>query len=129
LSLKASGVKSFNLIPSMRHQVAHGETDMASAVEARRGERSEPANGGAASVTSGSTDGGRPTRAVLSDEGLAALKRRAGEALAADGVGRTRLGYDVLVKLKMDDLLEQACVQILASADGAHPPAEVTARC
>lgn len=25
--------------------------------------------------------------------------------LAADGVARTRLGYDVLVKLKMDELL------------------------
>jgi hypothetical protein len=44
-------------------------------------------------------------RAALSDEALAALKRRAEEALAADGVARTRLGYDVLVKLKMDELL------------------------
>ena len=68
------------------------------------------------------------TRAALSDEALATLKRRAEEALAADGVDRTRLGYDVLVKIKMDDLLEQACVQIPASADGAHPPAEVMAR-
>jgi hypothetical protein len=32
---------------------------------------------------------------------------RAEEALAADGVARTRLGYEVLVKLKMDDLLER----------------------
>jgi hypothetical protein len=67
-------------------------------------------------------------RAALSDEALAALRRRAEEALAADGVARTRLGYDVLVKLKMDDLLEQAYVQMPMSADGAHPPAEVTAR-
>jgi hypothetical protein len=37
-------------------------------------------------------------------------------------VDRTRLGYDVLVKLKMDDLLEQACVRMPVSADGAHPP-------
>src|SRR2546428_7562609 len=51
-------------------------------------------------------------RAALSDEALATLKHRAEEALAADGVARTRLGYDVLVKLKMDDLLEQAYVQI-----------------
>jgi hypothetical protein len=35
------------------------------------------------------------------------LKRRAEEALATDGVACTRLGYDVLVKLTMDDLLEQ----------------------
>jgi hypothetical protein len=46
-------------------------------------------------------------RAALSDEALATLKCRAEEALAADGVARTRLGYDVLVKLKMDELLER----------------------
>jgi phosphoglycolate phosphatase-like HAD superfamily hydrolase len=47
-------------------------------------------------------------RASLSGEALAALKRRAEEALAADGVARTRLGYEVLVKLKLDDLLLEA---------------------
>jgi hypothetical protein len=46
-------------------------------------------------------------RAVLSDEVRATLKHRAEEALARDGVDRTHLGYDVLVKLKVDDLLEQ----------------------
>jgi hypothetical protein len=46
-------------------------------------------------------------RAALSDEALAALKRRAEEALATDGVPRMHLGYDVLVKLKVDELLEQ----------------------
>jgi hypothetical protein len=46
-------------------------------------------------------------RRRLSDEALAALRQRAEEALAADGVDRARLGYDVLVKLTMDDLLEQ----------------------
>ncbi len=45
-------------------------------------------------------------RAALSDEALATLRHRAQEALAKDGVDRTHLGYDVLVKLKMDDLLE-----------------------
>jgi hypothetical protein len=67
-------------------------------------------------------------RALLSNAELATLKHRAEEALAAEGVARTRLGYEVLVKLKIDDLLEQACVQIPASADGAHPPVAVTAR-
>jgi hypothetical protein len=61
-------------------------------------------------------------RAALSDEALAALRRRAEEVLAADGVERTHLGYEVLVKLKMDEFLEQACVRMPASADGAHPP-------
>jgi hypothetical protein len=60
--------------------------------------------------------------ASLSDETLATLKRRAEETLAADGVDRTRLGYEVLVKLKVDELFEQACVPIPASADGAHSP-------
>jgi hypothetical protein len=67
-------------------------------------------------------------RAALSDEVLAALRRRAEEALAADGVEHTRLGYDVLVKLKMDDLLEQERVPMPMRADGAHPPAAVMAR-
>ena len=67
-------------------------------------------------------------RAALSDEALATLRHRAEEALAADGVARTRLGYDVLVKLKMDDLLEQEGIPMPVSADGAHPPATVTAR-
>jgi hypothetical protein len=60
-------------------------------------------------------------RTMLSDEALAVLRQRAEEALATDGVARMRLGYEVLVKLKMDELLEQAWVQIPASADGAHP--------
>jgi Replication initiator protein A len=67
-------------------------------------------------------------RAALSDEALAALRRRAEAALAADGVDRTRLGYDVLVKLKVDELLEQEGVPMPVSAGGAHSPAEETAR-
>src|SRR5262245_48535749 len=67
-------------------------------------------------------------RAALSDEALAALRHRAEEALAADGVARARLGYEVLVKLKLDDLLEQEGVPMPASADGAYPPAAVAAR-
>jgi hypothetical protein len=42
------------------------------------------------------------------------LKRRAEEALATDGVVRACLGYEVLVKLKMDELLEREYL----SADG-----------
>jgi hypothetical protein len=43
----------------------------------------------------------------LSDEALATLRRRAEEALAQDGVDRTHLRYEVLVKPKVDDILEQ----------------------
>ena len=57
-------------------------------------------------------------RTMLSDEALAVLRQRAEEALAADGVARMRLGYEVLVKLKMDELLEQECVRMHVAAGG-----------
>jgi Replication initiator protein A len=57
-------------------------------------------------------------RTALPDEALAALRHRAEEALAADAVERTRLGYEVLVKLKMDDLLEQEGVRMSVAAGG-----------
>jgi hypothetical protein len=52
------------------------------------------------------------------------LRQRAEEALAADGVARTRLGYEVLVKLKVDDLLERDSLRMAVedereSLDGA----------
>jgi hypothetical protein len=50
------------------------------------------------------------------------LRHRAEEALAADGVDRTRLGYEVLVKLKVDDLLEQEGVRMAVAAGGGVPP-------
>jgi hypothetical protein len=53
-------------------------------------------------------------RTSLSEEALVTLRRRAEAALAADGVPRTRLGYEVLVKLKVDELLEREYL----SADG-----------
>jgi hypothetical protein len=46
-------------------------------------------------------------RSARSDEALAALRHRAEEALATEGMERTRLGYEVLVKFTTDDLLEQ----------------------
>jgi hypothetical protein len=63
-------------------------------------------------------------RASLTDAELAALRRCAEETLAADGVDRTRLGYDVLVKLTMDDLLERNSLRMAVedereSLDGA----------
>ena len=60
-------------------------------------------------------------RAALSDEALEALRHRAEEALAKEGVNRTHLGYDVLVKLKMDDLLEQEDLSADMSAFQGDP--------
>jgi hypothetical protein len=56
------------------------------------------------------------------------LKYHAEESLVADGVARTHLGYDVLVKLKMDELLDQEGTPMPVSADEAHLSAAVTAR-
>jgi len=46
-------------------------------------------------------------RAALPEEVLITLRHRAEEVLTTAGVARTRLGYEVLVKLKVDELLER----------------------
>jgi hypothetical protein len=56
--------------------------------------------------------------AARPEETLAILKHCAEEAPSADGVARTRLGYEVLVKLKMDELLEQECGRLPRAAGG-----------
>jgi hypothetical protein len=45
-------------------------------------------------------------RTILPEEVRIDLTRRAEAALTAEGMERTRLGYDMLVKLKLDELLE-----------------------
>jgi hypothetical protein len=61
-------------------------------------------------------------RATLSDDVLTILRRRAEEVLATQGVARTHLGYEVLVKLKVDEFLEQECRPTGMNRD--HDPAE-----
>jgi hypothetical protein len=101
-------VQSFGLIPYIMHQALKARDDAQHAEEAQqeaearvdeqlRREREERERRRRLA----------DRRAALSDEALATLKCRAEEALAADGVARTRLGYDVLVKLKMEELLER----------------------
>jgi hypothetical protein len=46
-------------------------------------------------------------RAALSEDVLTTLRHRAEEVLATEGVARTHLGYEILVKLKVDELLDQ----------------------
>lgn len=91
---------------AVKPQVPKGEPEAASAGEARRG-------GGARRRRLADID------ASLWDEVLAASKHRAEEALAADGVDRTRLGYEVLVKIKMDDLLERGFLPTAVEDDRA----------
>jgi hypothetical protein len=56
--------------------------------------------------------------------GAAAHESRAEEALAADGVPRMRLGYEVLGKLKVDKLLERE--DLPADARASHGDPETT---
>jgi hypothetical protein len=50
-------------------------------------------------------------RAALSADTLAAQRYRAEEALATDGTACTCLGYEVLVKIRMDALIERDFVR------------------
>jgi hypothetical protein len=61
---------------------------------------------------------GHELRAALPADALESLRRRAEEELAEDGVERARLGYDVLVKMKMDEFLEREFVPTDVSDDG-----------
>jgi hypothetical protein len=64
-------------------------------------------------------------RTSLPADTLETLRCRAQEALAEDGVERTRLGYDVLVKMKLDELLAREFMPTDAREDGGH--AEIAA--
>jgi hypothetical protein len=117
-----AGVKSFGLIPHIMHQALKARDDVQHAEEAQREaevrvdeqlrrERDERERRRQLA----------DKRAALSDELLATLRHRAEEALAADGVERTRLGYEVLVKLKLDELLEREDLSADVSVSQGDP--------
>jgi phosphoglycolate phosphatase-like HAD superfamily hydrolase len=60
-------------------------------------------------------------RAMLPEDILTTLRHRAEEALATEGVARTRLGYEVLVKLKVDEFLEREYVPADVSVSQGDP--------
>jgi hypothetical protein len=60
-------------------------------------------------------------RAMLPEDVLATLRHRAQESLATEGVTRTRLGYEVLVKLKLDELLDREYLPAGVSVSHGHP--------
>jgi hypothetical protein len=100
-------VKSFGLIPYIMHQALQARDDAQHAEEAQR--EAEARIDEQLHQEREEQDRRRrlaELRASLPVETLAALQHRAEEALAADGVDRTHLGYDMLVKLKIDELLE-----------------------
>jgi hypothetical protein len=63
--------------------------------------------------------------AALPEDMLTILRHRAEEALAKGGVGRVHLGYEVLLKLKLDELLEREYLPANVSASEGHPDTTV----
>jgi hypothetical protein len=112
-------VQSFGLIPYIMHQALKARDDTQHAEEAQQ-EAEARVDEQLCREREDREQRQRlaDRRAALSDEALATLKHRAEEALAADGVARTRLGYEVLVKLKMDELLERECIHMPEVAGG-----------
>jgi hypothetical protein len=120
------GVKSFGLIPYIMHQALRARDDAESAEEAKR--EAEARIDEQLRHEQAERDRRRrlvEIRAALPADTLEALRRRAEEALANDGTDSTRLGYDVLVKMKMDELIEREVVPTDTSDDGGH--AEIAA--
>jgi hypothetical protein len=68
------------------------------------------------------TNGGglAEVHAALSADTLGAPRHRAEQVLANEETARARLGYDVLVKIKMDELLEREFMAVDVSKDGGH---------
>jgi hypothetical protein len=105
-------VKSFGLIPYIMHQALKARDDVQHAEEAQREaeariddqlnrEREEQER----------RQHLAEIRATLPEDVLITLRRRAEEVLAMQGVARTHLGYEVLVKLKVDEFLEHEGIE------------------
>ena len=121
------GVKSFGLIPYIMHQALRARDNAESAEEAKR--EAEARIDGQLRHEQVERDRRRrlvEIRASLPADTLEALRRRAEEALATDGTDRPRLGYDVLVKIKLDELLEREFMPTDVSDDGGHGESAVT---
>jgi hypothetical protein len=58
--------------------------------------------------------------AALPEDTLTILRHRAEEALAKGGVDRVHLGYEVLLRLKLDELLEREYLPASVSASEGH---------
>jgi hypothetical protein len=114
-------IKSFGLIPYIMHQALKARDDVQHAEEAQREaeariddqlnrEREEQER----------RQHLAEIRATLPEDVLITLRRRAEEVLATQGVARTHMGYEVLVKLKVDEFLEQEYRPIGMNRDNDH---------
>jgi hypothetical protein len=117
-----SKVKSFGLIPYIMHQALKARDDAQHAEGAQQ--EAEARVDEQLRRERDMHDRKRrlaDVRTALSDTVIEALRQRAEEALAVEGVERMRLGYDVLVKLKLDELLEREYLSEPGREDGRAP--------
>lgn len=63
--------------------------------------------------------------ATRPEDTLTILRHRAEEALAKGRVGRVHLGYEVLLELKLDELLEREYLPANVSASEGNPDTTV----
>jgi hypothetical protein len=120
-------VQSFGLIPYIMHQALKARDDVQHAEEAQQEAQARiHAQLSREREMQDRKRQLREIRAALPTEVLETLRRRAEAALTAEGVERTRLGYDVLVKIKMDELLERDDLSAPARDDG-HAPDTIAA--
>jgi hypothetical protein len=101
-------VKSFGLIPYIMHQALKARDDVQHAAEAQR--EAEARIDEQIRRDKAMQEKRRrlaEIRASLSEDTLAALHAQASGELAKEGSDRMRVGYDLLLKLKMEELIEQ----------------------
>ena len=103
------GVTSFGVLPHVIHQALKARRNAHQAAAAQREAAARlQAQGHQEQEESARRQRLEILRASLAVEALEAFRRQAEEALAEEGVGRQQVGYNLLLRLRLDDLLEQA---------------------
>ncbi len=102
-------VTSFGLLPHIIHAALKARSTAQKAEEARReAEAQLQAHLGQQQEEQARAQRLEACRATLSEETLETFHQQAAEGLAQEGYGERTLGYTMLLRLRMDDLLEQA---------------------
>jgi hypothetical protein len=103
------GVTSFGLLPHIMHHALKARHNAQHAEDAKRAAAAHVQ----AHLRQQQEEQARAQRleafrATLAAETLETFRRQAAEALAQEGYGERTLGYATLLRLRVDDLLEQA---------------------
>jgi len=102
-------VTSFGLLPHIMHAALKARSTAQKAEEARReAEAQLQAHLRQQQEEQAQTQHLEAFRATLSEETLETFHQQAAEALAHEGYNERTLGYTMLLRLRVDDLLEQA---------------------